>query len=348
MSCPRARVAYVKLVPLSAEECGSCSGSGPERGTRRLYAVNDAHGCMPTSGPPRRRRSAASWSLPRHRFPGASIGSAAWATLAVLPGQRRPDPDLRRAHRLPLGQRALPLRVLADLPRAGARPVSIARDYAREIGMEFMPAIGSPASSSPPITTTSTTATRSTTGTPSCAAPRETVRRRRGSPMPTPRPAASRSVCCARSPPPTTSTASAWPTTAGLRWSSTSRPWWPASGPSWGSTRSTWTPPTAAGSPTEPVSSPASAGGARGDGLARAGARPPADLRLRDRDGERGREPADGHGPAGLDRAGAHRHDHPYTSVPALDSTQESWIDPQTAPGSCRSPRGPHARSPST
>ena len=49
--CPPARAAYIKLVPLSAAEAAAVRSDRSGSDTRRLYAHNDAHGCMGHSRP---------------------------------------------------------------------------------------------------------------------------------------------------------------------------------------------------------------------------------------------------------------------------------------------------------
>ena len=224
MSCPRARIAYVKLVPLSAQEVRIVQREPAERGTRRLYAVNDAHGLhanFRATTPEAIRREL-------EAFRDTDFGRIYWecgmGDLLYYPGNagRIPTFDgLSDFHSANARYHCECWRIFRE---QGLDPFRIARDRAREIGMEFHASYRVAGFKFPSDHDHFDHGDRSTTGTPSCAAPHEAVKPRRGSPMPTPRPAASRSICCARSPPPTTSTASAWPTTAGLRWSSTSRP----------------------------------------------------------------------------------------------------------------------------
>ena len=137
MSCPRARVAYVKLVPLSAEEVRIVQRERAERGTRRLYAVNDAHGLhanFRATTPEAIRREL-------EPFRDTDFGRIYWecgmGDLLYYPGNagRIPTFDgLTDFHSANARYHCECWRIFRE---QGLDPFRIARDYAREIGMEF-------------------------------------------------------------------------------------------------------------------------------------------------------------------------------------------------------------------
>lgn len=137
MSCPRARIAYVKLVPLSAEEVRIVQRERAERGTRRLYAVNDAHGLHANC------RAATPEAIRRELEPfrDTDFGRIYWecgmGDLLYFPGSagRIPTFDgLTDFHSANARYHCECWRIFRE---QGLDPFRIARDYAREIGMEF-------------------------------------------------------------------------------------------------------------------------------------------------------------------------------------------------------------------
>ena len=136
-SCPRARVAYVKLVPLDAEEVRIVQQERAERGTRRLYLFNDAHGLhanLRATTPEAIRREL-------EPFRDTDFGRVYWecgmGDLLYYPGSagRIPTFDgLTDFHSPNARYHCECWRIFHD---QGLDPFRIARDYAREIGLEF-------------------------------------------------------------------------------------------------------------------------------------------------------------------------------------------------------------------
>ena len=187
----RARIAYVRLDPLSADEVAAfvadqrelCAQTAvrPQR-LDRLHVAD--LGPRPRGGPARPR------AVPRGRLLAHVLGSRD-GRHPVLPGPDRTPPDLGRRRGLPAHRRPRVRRELAPVPRHGVRHApGRARGDARGSASSSTRATGRRASTSRTPRTRGTPAA-STSAIPSCGPSTTTAASRRGSRTRSPRRAAS-------------------------------------------------------------------------------------------------------------------------------------------------------------